>query len=89
MQMRDGLFNAGVHDGETHARALLLLQKGINFGAIHLTFRFSISFGVINEKREIVRTCEGSNWNLGNFETSLMKICAKPVNESITVVSIS
>ena len=59
---------AVVNDGEAHARALLYPGRNVRFGAIHLAFGTSVSFGVINEKKQIVRTCSGENWDLGDFE---------------------
>ena len=57
---------AVMNDGEAHARTLLLKQD-VRFGAIHLALGTSVSFGVINENREIVRTCGGENWDIGQL----------------------
>lgn len=56
-----------MNDGEAHARTLLLPEQDVRFGAIHLALGTSVSFGVINEKREIVRTCGGENWDIGDL----------------------
>ena len=58
---------AVMNDGEAHARTLLLPEQDVRLGAIHLALGTSVSFGVINEKREIVRTCGGENWDIGNL----------------------
>ena len=58
---------AVMNDGEAHARTLLLPEQNARFGAIHLALGTSVSFGVINEKREIVRTCGGENWDIGDL----------------------
>ena len=56
-----------LNDGEAHARTLLLPERNVRFGAIHLAFGTSVSFGVINEKKEIVRACGGENWDIGDL----------------------
>ncbi|MCR4646376.1 MAG: hypothetical protein K5695_13380 [Oscillospiraceae bacterium] len=53
-----------VNDGEAHARSLLL-QPDVRFGAIHLAFGTSVAFGVINEKKEVIQTVRGENWDIG------------------------
>ncbi len=58
---------AAVNDGEAHARALLYPKRNVRLGAVHLAFGTSVSFGVINSKREIVRTCNGENWDIGDY----------------------
>ena len=55
-----------VNDGEAHARALLL-QPDVRFGAIHLSLGTSVGFGVINEKKQIVHTLKGENWDIGDI----------------------
>ena len=55
-----------VNDGEAHARSLLL-QPDIRFGAIHLAFGTSVAFGVINDKKEVVQTVRGENWDIGDL----------------------
>lgn len=57
-----------INDGEAHARALLSPKRNVKFGAIHLALGTSPAFGVINSKREIVRTCSGENWDIGDFQ---------------------
>ncbi len=57
-----------VNDGEAHARSLLLPENNVKFGAIHLALGTSVSFGVINEKKEIVRACNGENWDIGDYQ---------------------
>ena len=57
-----------INDGEAHARALLYPGRNVRFGAIHLAFGTSVSFGVINEKRQIVHACNGLNWDLGDVQ---------------------
>ena len=62
---------AVVNDGEAHARALIYRNahvKPVKFGAIHVAFGTSVSFGVINEKGKIIRACNGGNWDIGNLE---------------------
>ncbi|MCR4739462.1 MAG: hypothetical protein K5886_04285 [Lachnospiraceae bacterium] len=56
-----------VNDGEAHTRALLVPGRDVRFGAIHLAFGTAVSFGVINEKGEIIRTCSGGNWDIGDY----------------------
>lgn len=55
-----------VNDGEAHARSLFF-EENIRFGAIHLALGTAVAFGVINEKREIVRTASGENWDIGGM----------------------
>ena len=57
-----------VNDGEAHARSLLLPENNVRFGAIHLALGTSVSFGVINEKKEIVKACNGENWDIGDYQ---------------------
>ncbi len=64
-----------VNDGEAHARALLVPGRDVRFGAIHLAFGTSVSFGVINDKGEIIRTCSGENWDIGDY---LLRTREKP-----------
>ncbi|MBR2284410.1 MAG: hypothetical protein IJ874_08350 [Ruminococcus sp.] len=63
-------FNANkvrlVNDGEAHARSLFF-QNNIRFGAIHLALGTAVAFGVINEKRKIVQTASGENWDIGRM----------------------
>ena len=64
-----------INDGEAHARALLDPQhevlfgdRTVRFGAIHLAFGSAVSFGVINAKKQIVQSCDGGNWDIGDFQ---------------------
>ncbi len=56
-----------VNDGEAHARALLYPERNVRLGAIHLAFGTSVSFGVINSRGQIIRTCNGENWDIGDY----------------------
>lgn len=67
-----------MNDGEAHARALLLPKRNVKFGAIHLAFGTSVSLGVINERKEIVRTCGGENWDVGNFRIRTARTLKTP-----------
>lgn len=64
-----------VNDGEAHARALLYPRhevlygdRAVRFGAIHLAFGSAVSFGVINAQKQIVQSCDGGNWDIGDFQ---------------------
>ena len=55
-----------INDGEAHARALLR-RDHVRFGAINLALGTSVAFGVIDEKRQVVRSCCGENWDIGDM----------------------
>lgn len=55
-----------INDGEAHARSLLFPERNVKFGAIHLSLGTSVGFGVIDENKQIVRACNGGNWDIGN-----------------------
>lgn len=59
---------AVVNDGEAHARALLYPGRNVKLGAIHLALGTSVSFAVINENGDMVRTCNGENWDIGDIQ---------------------
>ena len=56
-----------VNDGEAHARALLYPKRNVKLGAIHLAFGTYVALGVINNRGKIVRTCNGENWDIGDY----------------------
>lgn len=66
---------AVVNDGEAHARALLYPNRNVRFGAVHFALGTSVAFGVIDNNRKIVRTCNGENWDIGDY---ILKTREKP-----------
>jgi predicted NBD/HSP70 family sugar kinase len=55
-----------VNDGEAHALAMLRDIR-IKYGAICLGIGTAVSFGVIDEQRNVLRTLSGENWDLGDL----------------------
>lgn len=55
-----------VNDGEAHARALLL-QEGVQLGAVNLALGTSVAFGALDVHGNAVRALNGENWDIGDM----------------------
>lgn len=60
-----------VNDGDAHALALKAdyAQKGMALrGAINLSLGTAVGFGVLDWKGDLIHTCRGHNWEVGNWQ---------------------
>ena len=68
-------FNCGnvwiVNDGDAHALALksAYKQNGVSSeSAINLSLGTAVGFGILDWKGELLHTCRGHNWEVGNWQ---------------------
>lgn len=60
-----------VNDGDAHALALKAdyTQKGMALrGAINLSLGTAVGFGILDWKGDLIHTCRGHNWEVGNWQ---------------------
>lgn len=60
-----------VNDGDAHALALkkMYVQGGLKpESAINLSLGTSVGFGIIDWKGDLLHTCQGHNWEVGNWQ---------------------
>lgn len=66
-----------VNDGDAHALALKVAyaKKGLlcTAGAVNLSLGTAVGFGVLDCKGDLMHTCQGHNWEIGNWQCDTME----------------